>query len=170
MNYINKGKRDILIFPQFDNIDKIQNIRNRYDELSQILPPHITLAFPFKIDLKNDEIRKKLSDICKSYNRFNIKCKGISFIKDKKINKYYIFLNIVEENDIIRNISIDIYHKLLNKDLPQYYIPHITLGSVDEIIDIDLKDCFETEISKIAVESIGDNEESFIDFYVSLER
>ena len=85
-------------------------------------------------------------------------------------NKYYIFLNIVEGNDIIRNISIDIYHRLLNKDLPQYYIPHITLGSVDEIIDIDLKDCFETEISKIAVESIGDNEESFIDFYVSLER
>ena len=94
MNYINKGKRDILIFPQFDNIDKIQNIRNRYDELSQILPPHITLVFPFKIDLKNDEIRKKLSDICKSYNRFNIKCKGISFLKDKRINKYYIFLNI----------------------------------------------------------------------------
>lgn len=98
MNYINKGKRDILIFPQFDNIDKIQNIRNRYDELSQILPPHITLVFPFKIDLKNDEIRKKLSDICKSYNRFNIKCKGISFLKDKRINKYYIFLNIVEVN------------------------------------------------------------------------
>ena len=95
---------------------------------------------------------------------------GISFIKDENINKYYIFLNIVEENDIIRNISIDIYNKLLNKDLPQYYIPHITLGSVDEIVDIDLNDCFETEISKITVESIGDNEESFIDFYVNLER
>ena len=149
MNYINKGKRDILIFPQFDNIDKIQNIRNKYDELSQILPPHITLVFPFEIDLKNDEMKKKLSDICKSYNRFNIKCKGISFIKDE---------------------NIDIYNKLLNKDLPQYYIPHITLGSVDEIVDIDLNDCFETEISKITVESIGDNEESFIDFYVNLER
>lgn len=149
MNYINKGKRDILIFPQFDNIDKIQNIRNRYDELSQILPPHITLVFPFKIDLKNDEIRKKLSDICKSYNRFNIKCKGISFLKDKRINKYYIFLNIVEGNDIIRNISIDIYHRLLNKDLPQYYIPHITLGSVDEIIDIGIFYRFLCEFRKI---------------------
>ena len=170
MNYINKGKRDILIFPQFDNIDKIQNIRNKYDELSQILPPHITLVFPFEIDLKNDEMKKKLSDICKSYNRFNIKCKGISFIKDENINKYYIFLNLVEGNDFIRYISIVIYKKLLNKDLPQYYIPHITLGSVDEIVDIDLNDCFETEISKITVESIGDNEESFIDFYVNLER
>lgn len=27
MNYINKGKRDILIFPKFDNIEEIQKIR-----------------------------------------------------------------------------------------------------------------------------------------------
>lgn len=27
MNYINKGKRDILIIPKFNNIDKIQEIR-----------------------------------------------------------------------------------------------------------------------------------------------
>ena len=62
MNYINKGKRDILIFPQFDNIDKIQNIRNKYDELSQILPPHITLVFPFEIDLKNDDLEASLEE------------------------------------------------------------------------------------------------------------
>ena len=33
MNYINKGKRDILIFPKFNNINKIQSIREKYDEL-----------------------------------------------------------------------------------------------------------------------------------------
>ena len=48
MNYINKGKRDILIFPKFKNIDKIQEIREKYDELAEILPAHITLAFPFE--------------------------------------------------------------------------------------------------------------------------
>lgn len=26
MNYINKGKRDILIIPKFNNIDKIQEV------------------------------------------------------------------------------------------------------------------------------------------------
>ena len=36
MNYINKGKRDILIFPKFKNIDKIQEIRKKYDELAEI--------------------------------------------------------------------------------------------------------------------------------------
>ena len=63
MNYINKGKRDILIFPKFKNIDKIEEIRKKYDELTEILPAHITLAFPFKIK------KKKW--------RYNYKCKTI---------------------------------------------------------------------------------------------
>jgi len=32
MKYINRGKRDILIFPQFDNIDEIEKIRKQYNE------------------------------------------------------------------------------------------------------------------------------------------
>lgn len=47
MNYINKGKRDILIIPKFINVDKIQKIRKEYDELYEVIMPHITLAFPF---------------------------------------------------------------------------------------------------------------------------
>ena len=51
MNYINKGKRDILIFPNFDNIHEIQEIRKKYDELYSILPTHMTLAFLFKTEI-----------------------------------------------------------------------------------------------------------------------
>lgn len=47
MNYINSGRRDVLIFPDFSNIDSIEKIRCMYDELYGIVPPHITLAFPF---------------------------------------------------------------------------------------------------------------------------
>jgi len=39
-NYINKGKRDILIIPKFNNIDKIQEIRKKYDELYMKIMPH----------------------------------------------------------------------------------------------------------------------------------
>ena len=58
MNYINKGKRDILIFPKFDNIEEIQKIRKKYDELYSIIPPHITLAFPFKSALQINNLKK----------------------------------------------------------------------------------------------------------------
>ena len=53
MNYINRGKRDILIIPKFNNINKIQKIREKYDELYDIINPHITLAFPFKSNISN---------------------------------------------------------------------------------------------------------------------
>ena len=32
MNYINEGKRDILIIPKFNNIKAIQEVRRKYDE------------------------------------------------------------------------------------------------------------------------------------------
>lgn len=54
MNYINAGKRDILIFPKFKEIEKIQEIRNRYDELASIIPPHITLGTIDEIDANID--------------------------------------------------------------------------------------------------------------------
>ena len=60
MNYINKGKRDILIIPKFTNVDKIQEIRKKYDELYDVIMPHITLAFPFKKDISNEELKKEL--------------------------------------------------------------------------------------------------------------
>ena len=47
--YINKGKRDILIFPKFKNINKIQELRNKYDPLANLIAPHITIVFPFLI-------------------------------------------------------------------------------------------------------------------------
>ena len=55
MNYINKGKRDILIIPKFNNIHKIQIIREKYDELFNMIEPHITLAFPFRSNISNEE-------------------------------------------------------------------------------------------------------------------
>ena len=55
MNYINKGRRDILIIPNFEDIEEIQEIRKKYDELYKIIPPHITLVFPFKNEISNED-------------------------------------------------------------------------------------------------------------------
>lgn len=170
MNYINKGKRDILLFPKFENIDKIQKIREKYDELYNILPPHITLAFPFFNSITNIELEEQLKIILKDINAFNIKCSGISLKKDNRINKYYIFLNINEGKEIINNIHNKIYKSLLTEENVIDYEPHITLGTVDsDDVDIDLKDIFESTIESIYVESIGENEESIIEFEISLK-
>lgn len=171
MNYINAGKRDILIFPNFKEIEKIQKIRKEYDELANIIPPHITLAFPFDLPISNKDLKEKLEQILSRYQKIDITCKGISFSKNPKINKYYIFLNITEGIEMIKNIHNDIYEKVLKIPRPSNYIPHITLGTMDEIdTNIDLKETFETTVDNIIVESIGETEESIIEFKIELGK
>ncbi len=169
MNYINAGKRDILIFPKFKEIEKIQAIRNKYDELANIIPPHITLAFPFNLSISNEELKEQLEQILCRYGKVDIACKGISFLKDEKINKYYIFLNIIEGIKTINDIHNDIYEKVLKIPSPSNYIPHITLGTIDEIdTNIDLEETFETTVDNVIVEYIGESEESIIEFKIEL--
>ena len=141
MNYINEGKRDILIIHKFTNVDKIQKIRKKYDELYEIIMPHITLAFPFQKDISNEQLKEQLFNITKNIKPFKIKCKGITIKEDKRINKYYIFLNIVEGKDLISKINEKIYQNILNDiDMRKYnYEPHITLGNTnnfDEKIEL----------------------------------
>ena len=68
--YINKGKRDILIFPKFENINKIQELRNKYDPLSDLIAPHITIVFPFSDNISNEELIKKLTNLLKDFKLF----------------------------------------------------------------------------------------------------
>lgn len=69
MNYINAGKRDILVFPKLKEIEKIQSIRNKYDELANIIPPHITLAFPFNLPISNEKLKEQLEKILSRYGK-----------------------------------------------------------------------------------------------------
>lgn len=171
MNYINKGKRDILIIPKFTNVDKIQEIRKKYDELYGVIMPHITLAFPFEKDISNEELKKQLLKITKNIKPFRIKCKGITLKKDQRINTYYIFLNIVEGKELLSEINTKIYQNILNDiDIKKYnYDPHITLGNTDNSYEkINLNDEFETMVDSIVIEQIGENEESIIEVEIKL--
>lgn len=66
----NTLKRDILIFPKFKNINKIQEIRNKYDRLANLIAPHITLGqsnnieefckFTYEFETNVDEISVEL--------------------------------------------------------------------------------------------------------------
>ena len=171
MNYINKGKRDILIIPDFTNVNKIQKIRKKYDELYDVIEPHITLAFPFEKDISNKQLKNQLLNIAKNIKPFKIKCKGITLKEDKKINTYYIFLNILEGKDVINSINQKIYQNILKDiSIEKYnYEPHITLGNTNNFNEkIELNDEFEAIIDRIIVERIGEDEESIIEFEIRL--
>lgn len=169
MKYINKGKRDILIFPQFTNIEKIENIRKQYDELYKILPPHITLAFPFESSMSNDELKDRLMQVLKSVEPFEIVMSGVSLHKDENIKTNYIFLNVMSGVKEIKILHNEIYEKVLNQKMSLEYIPHITLGTTEnEQIEFELNNKFKTIVTKVFVEEIGENEESNVLFEVDL--
>lgn len=158
--YNNIGKRDILIFPKFDNMRIIDKIRNKYDRLSNLVVPHITLAFPFNDKISNEDLISKLSALLKKHSHFKVTFKGISLSDDN-----YILLNCVKGNHEILKLHDDIYEKIIPSHFKKSikYIPHITLGQADNLKDFsNFNYEFTTIINEVSIEFIGSNEESII--------
>ena len=55
--------RTILVFLNNMSIDKIENIRQKHDPLFELIPPHITIVFPFKSDISNDELKSHILNL-----------------------------------------------------------------------------------------------------------
>lgn len=165
--YNNICKRDILIFPKFNNIDIIDDIRNNYDRLANLVRPHITLAFPFKDEMSNEDLISKLSTLLKSYSTFEVTFKGISLSDDN-----YVLLNCIKGNSILIDLHNEIYEKLIPNHLKKTinYIPHITLGQADNLENFsNFNYEFTTIINEVSVEFIGEHEESIIIGNIRLE-
>lgn len=100
----------------------IDKIRNKYDRLSNLVAPHITLAFPFNDKISNENLISKLSALLKKHSHFEVTFKGISLSDDN-----YILLNCVKGNYEILKLHYDIYEKIIPSHFKKSikYIPHI---------------------------------------------
>ena len=153
-------KRDILIFPKFKNLNLIQDIRKKYDRLANLVPPHITLVFPFTDIISTEELSKKIQETLKDFTKFNITFKGVTMSNDN-----YIFLNCLEGYDEIISLHDMLYKNVLPKYLNKKikYTPHITLGQSDTLGYLrDFNFEFKCEVDELVIEGIGENEESII--------
>ena len=161
-----------MIFPQFNNIETIDEIRDRYDPLAKLVCPHITLVFPFESEITNDEVQEKLVCSLKNVRPFELVLHGFS-----KTDDNYLFLDIEKGKDIIEAIHDDLYANHFNDyylDIP--YAPHMTVGKLNS--ESELKDAYEyvrnldvtfqTIVDKVSVEMIGEHEESIMAFEISL--
>lgn len=161
--------RTIMIFPEFENIDVINDIRKKYDPLANLVAPHITLVFPFGSELTNEELNLYLKECLRDIKPFKIELEGFSKQEDRYGN--YLFLNVVQGMDAIKNIHNMLYKdKLKQFDAGYDYVPHMTVGKLSSIELLDkafddvnkCNDKFTTEVKKISVEMIGEHEESII--------
>ena len=166
--YNNIGKRDILIFPKFDNMDKLQEIRQKYDRLADKVSPHITLVFPFSDSISNDELTSKLSNLLSNWSPFKVEFRGVSLSDDG-----YIFLDCVKGFEEIIKLHDEIYEKILPSHYKKSikYVPHITLGQADSLEGFeDFNFSFSCMVNEVSLELIGENEESIIIQNISLKE
>lgn len=161
--------RTIMIFPEFENINIIQDIRKKYDPLADLILPHITLVFPFDSELTNEQLNLYLKECLKDIHPFKIGLEGFS--KKEDIFGNYLFLNLVQGIEVIKDIHDMLYKdKLKQFDAGYDYVPHMTVGKVSstkllEKAFEDVSNCndkFSTVVKKISVEMIGKHEESII--------
>ncbi|MGN0634071.1 MAG: 2'-5' RNA ligase family protein [Oscillospiraceae bacterium] len=162
-------QRTIMIFPDFENMEVIDNIRAKYDPLAELVRPHITVVFPFSIEMSNDELQHILDMRLNGIEPFDIELQGFSKCENRFGN--YLFLNICKGADHISYIHDILYcNEFRECDSGLQYIPHMTVGKLADAEKLnkayeDIKDIkcrFKAVIDKISVEMIGENEESII--------
>ncbi|MGN0642481.1 MAG: 2'-5' RNA ligase family protein [Huintestinicola sp.] len=161
--------RTIMIFPNFDNKEVIDNIREKYDPLAKLVRPHITIVFPFDIEISNDDLSHILDTRLAGIEPFEIELQGFEKCEDRFGN--YLFLNVRKGAEHISYIHDALYcNEFRICDLGLQYIPHMTVGKLSNVEQLnkayeDIKDIkcrFKSVIDTISVEMIGENEESII--------
>ncbi len=171
MSFNNVNKRDILIMVNFPNIDKIKEIQRKYYDIADKIEPHIAVAFPFDSEISDEELYNKLCKVLLKYKPFKIVCHGVSTPKGES---NYRFLNIIENKDIIKNMSDDIYKDIIPEHLEyrnKYnYDPHISLANKPLDEELNLDDTFEMVVDSLYVERIGDNDESIKLYSLKLKK
>lgn len=161
--------RTIMIFPEFENMEIINEIREKYDPLARLVRPHITLVFPFENQMSANDIADILSVRLKNIKPFEIILKGISKQEDRFGN--YLFLDVNEGAEEICAIHKVLYdNEFYEYDLGLGYRPHMTVGKLPTIEALNaayeelkgLDNTFKSMVNKISVEMIGENDESIV--------
>jgi 2'-5' RNA ligase len=177
----NSKKRTIMIFPQFENINIIHEIRTKYDPLANHVSPHITLVFTFESNLTSIEINDHLKKVIEDTRCFRLTLQGI--VKIDNPLGMYLFLDIKQGHDQIKELSKKLYSGILNNDKPVWlneetFMPHMTIGKFTSKEDLNIafknteliKESFTTIVEKISVEIIDENEDSIIEVEVGLSN
>lgn len=158
-------ERTIMIFPNFHNIEKINEIRKKYDPLSNLVRPHITLVFPFKSELTTENISEQIETSVKDISPFELELRGFSTEQSKFGN--YLFLNVTKGAEYLNELNGCLY----NYHPPFPYKPHMTVGKVHSIEQLEAAysevsnsdEVFTTIVDTISVEIIGEHGESIIE-------
>jgi len=161
-------KRTIMIFPEFNNMKYIDELRGKYDPLVNKVRPHITLVFPFESAFTKSEIYEILNCMLCRIKPFEVEVQGLS------VQGEWLFLDLAKGKIPLIEIHNILYANEFAAYKPDWlkkYMPHITVGkfnSKKECENVYLNEqgfnkIFTSLVNEVTVEIIGDNEESIIE-------
>ncbi|WP_455795565.1 2'-5' RNA ligase family protein [Clostridium butyricum] len=172
-------KRTIMIFPQFENINIINEIREKYDPLAKHVRPHISLVFTFESSLTASEVNEHLKKVLDGIRPFRLTLQEI--VKVDNPLGMYLFLDVKQGDEEIKKMNLNLYTGILQIYKPTWlnqetFMPHMTIGyfTSREDLNIAFKDTkrikqnFSTIVDKISVEIIDENEDSIIEMEIDL--
>lgn len=167
--------RAIHIFPEFSNVQSINAIRSKYDPLARLIPPHVTLVFPFESDDSTEMLVEHVQESMTGVKPFRLVMTGVTGAEGE-----YLFLNVKVGNDQIIQLHDKMYTGLLKRYLYRAltYTPHLTVGRVKDRQRFEsalaetenLYEIYETTVHQVVIERIGENEDSIIETLVALPR
>lgn len=121
--------RALVAFPQIEQIEIIQRLRERYDPLAASIAPHLTLIFPFESALTTNELAEHVSKAVAGFEPFSVRLQGITGQEGE-----YLFLNVKRGTDQLIELHDRLYSGLLASFLrPELtYRPHLTVGRLPD--------------------------------------
>ncbi|KPV44274.1 2'-5' RNA ligase family protein [Alicyclobacillus ferrooxydans] len=153
--------RAIHLFPKFPNVESVQSIRRKYDPLMNLIPPHVTLVFPFHSEIPTGKLVNHVKESLAGLAPFRFMARGITGSDGE-----YLFLNIKVGNDHIIQLHDRLYTGPLSEHLCRAltYSPHITVGRIsdqamfkDALIETEtFHEVFETTANEVLIEMIDE--------------
>ncbi|QQE81027.1 2'-5' RNA ligase family protein [Alicyclobacillus sp. SO9] len=175
MNSKGTGEVDtaIHIFPYFANLHSIHLFRKQYDPLANLISPHITLVFPFKNSITDENLKRHVIQCTSKQKPFHIMLRGVS-----GADEVYLFLNVKTGNDQIIALHDELYTGILAEHLNRRYTytPHLTIGRIEDELTFSgalrntaaWDETFTTTVREVVVEHIDEHHKSTAAFRVPL--
>jgi 2'-5' RNA ligase len=128
-------KRVIYVEPIIEEGDTVDELFRKYNPDSKFVNSHICLVFPFESNLVSEEINEIFMSTLYDLESFDIKLSGLEISYEE--NNNFLFLNVIDEFGILRQMSFALYNELGNNaKLKGIYKPHITIGKSRTINEI----------------------------------
>lgn len=168
--------RCILIFPQFENVSVIDEIRRKYDPNYFNVLPHITLVFPFESDISKEQL---IAHIKNKLQKTKCFCLKLGNLIKKHSKEYYLMLEVTEGSNKVKELHENLYEGILTPFKPSWpdgFMPHMTVGQFEDEAGLEaaydslsgIDEQFSARICRVSVEIIGNNSESIIEFELPL--